>query len=82
MFPDIDTVRQYIQTTILNDPDNIIEKDQDLLLSGLLDSLSVVKLVAWLEKECELSIPAEDVLVENFGTLTSIETYLNNRSAS
>lgn len=73
------TIRDYIQITILNNSPDHIEEDQDLLLSGLLDSLSVIKLVAWLESIHDIKIPPEDVLIEHFGTLSDIVSYLATR---
>lgn len=81
MLPSTDAIRVHIQHDILNDPQQTIADDQDLLLSGLLDSLSVIRLVSWLEKQCDMSIPAEDVLVEHFGSLQQIRAYLQTRAA-
>lgn len=81
MLPNIDAIRVHIQHDILNDPQQMISDDQDLLLSGLLDSLSVIRLVAWLEKQYNCAIPAEDVLVEHFGSLQQIQDYLQKRIA-
>lgn len=79
MKADLDTIRDYIQSTILHNSTDPIGADQDLLLSGLLDSLSIIRLVAWLETTHAISIPPEDVLVEHFGTLTQIVQYLDGR---
>jgi len=79
MQTDINSIRDYIQNTILNHSPEPIGDDQDLLLSGILDSLSVMRLVAWLEKTYAIKIPPEDILVEHFGSLTQIEKYLAGR---
>lgn len=81
MPPSADAIREHIQHELLNDPQQMITDDQDLLLSGLLDSLSVIRLVAWLEKQCCFTIPPEDVLVEHFGSLQQIKAYLHKRVA-
>lgn len=73
-------ISSYIRTEILNDPALEIELDQDLLLSGMLDSLGVTRLVAHLESETSASIPAQDVTLENFGSLRKIEAYLASRT--
>ena len=72
----IDAIRTFIQREILNDPDFQIDAEQDLLLSETLDSLSVTLLIAHLESSCDVHIPPEDVTLENFSTLTSIENYI------
>ena len=74
----IDALREYIQTEILSDSEFVIEADQDLLLSETLNSLSVTLLIAHIEATCDVHIPPEDVTLENFSTLRSIETYIGS----
>jgi acyl carrier protein len=75
----IDTIRSIITDEILNDPDFQIEADQDLLLSEILNSLSVTLLIARLEDLSGADIPPEDVTLENFGTLERIAEYIGTR---
>lgn len=72
----VEALRTYIQNEILNDPDFVIEADQDLLLSETLNSLSVTLLLVHLETVCNVQIPPEDVTLENFSTLESIAGYV------
>jgi acyl carrier protein len=76
----IEALREYIQNEILNDPEFVIEDDQDLLLSQTLNSLSVTLLMAHIETTCNVHIPPEDVTLENFSTLQSIEAYIRSIS--
>lgn len=50
--------------------------EEDLLGTGILDSMGMMKLIDFIEKELELSIPENDLTVENFMTLGRIEVYL------
>jgi acyl carrier protein len=77
----VDAIRSFIQTEILNDPGFAIAADENLLLSETLNSLSVALLVAHLQDKCEIQIPPGDVTLENFGTLQSIESYVNRLRA-
>jgi acyl carrier protein len=72
---------RYIASELLNQANLVVGVDDDLLGSGLLDSLSVMSLVYHLEQELGISIPAEDVLIENFGSLSAIDRYLDRRRA-
>lgn len=76
----VEALRTYIQNEILNDPDFVIEADQDLLLSETLNSLSVTLLLVHLETVCNVQIPPEDVTLENFSTLESIVGYVQRLS--
>jgi acyl carrier protein len=74
----IDTVRSIVRDEILNNPDLDIGSDQDLLLTEMLNSLSVTLLVARLESIYEIDVPPEDVTLENFGTLANIADYIES----
>jgi acyl carrier protein len=75
----VEDIRKIIQNEILNEPDFEIEADQDLLLSETLDSLRVILLIQHLECAFNVSIPPEDVTLENFSTLECIADYLRQR---
>lgn len=71
-----DTIRELVETRLLNG--RTIELDEDLLLSGLLDSLGVMALVGHLETLRGDPIPHQDIILENFQTVAAIASYLNN----
>ena len=70
---------RYISTELLNQSDLVIADDDDLLTSGLLDSLSVMSVVYFIEQEAGINIPAEDVTIENFESLSAIDAYVRRR---
>jgi acyl carrier protein len=72
---------QFIARDLLNRTDLAIADDTDLLASGLLDSLSVMSLVVFMEEELAIQIPPEDIAIEHFESLAAIETYLIGRGA-
>ena len=58
-----------------------IESDENLLLSGQLDSLGVVKLMLFLEEKFSITIPPQDVTITNMASVDAIVGYLDKRSA-
>ena len=74
-------VARYIATDLLNQADLVIGQDEDLLVSGLLDSLSVMSLIHFIEQDLAIDVPAEDVTIENFASLRAIDAYLVRRGA-
>ena len=54
-----------------------VAADEDLLLSGLLDSLGVMTLVSHLEKQMDCQIPAQDITIDNFTSVETISRYLS-----
>ena len=53
--------------------------DTDLLKTGLIDSLGIMRLVAFLENEFKTTIPAQDLTLENFSSVNTIVSYLESR---
>jgi acyl carrier protein len=70
---------RYIAADLLNQPNLAIGDDEDLLASGLLDSLSVMSLIHFIEQDSGIAVPAEDVTIENFVSLRAIDAYLGKR---
>lgn len=54
-----------------------IEDDFDLIANGVIDSLGLLKVIAWLESRHELSIDVMDMVPENFSSVGAINAYLN-----
>ncbi|MEM9921368.1 MAG: acyl carrier protein [Bacteroidota bacterium] len=73
---------EYIQEQLLaNQADVMLSPDDDLLGSGLVDSLGMTKLIMFIEKKFELRIPPEDMTIEHFMTVQNIQDYLEKRKA-
>ena len=74
-------IREFITTELLEGTySGPLSDDQDLLLSGLVDSLGVVRMIDFLEQSMDVSIPPEDVTLENFQTVEKISTYLQQQN--
>ncbi len=70
----------YIQEDLLNGSETIAAED-DLLTSGLLDSMAVMKLITFVEEEFKTAIPPEDMTIEHFMSVETIQAYLQSRNA-
>jgi len=63
---DVQSIIGKIQDDLSLDPDVEIGPETELLMSGLVDSLGVVSLIAWLEDEIGTVIDPGLVTLENF----------------
>lgn len=70
---------RFIEAELLDG--DAITSDTELLISGMLDSLAVMSLVAFVEKAFSISVPFEDVLIENFSTIDTMTAYVEARRA-
>lgn len=60
-------------------PGTAVAADTDLVMSGIVDSLGVVRIVAWLEERLDTRIDPGDVVIEHFETVDAIVAYLRAR---
>ena len=72
-----DIIINYIKEEISLESLDTIELDEDLLGNGIVDSLGMMRLIVFLEKEFHITINPEDMTVENFNSVRSISHYLS-----
>ncbi|HEY6572737.1 MAG TPA: acyl carrier protein [Candidatus Eisenbacteria bacterium] len=78
----IDPIRSFILSQYLSDEPSESLRDDDLLLEGgIIDSGSVMELVAFLEARFGFRVEDADLVVENFATLHAIAAYVESRRA-
>lgn len=53
-----------------------LRDDMDLMSTGVLDSLSLMRLVTHVETEYKVSVNLEEVVPENFHSIDSIASFL------
>jgi len=64
-------VKNFINSNFLST--NIeLKEDTDLLESGVIDSMDLIELVAFLEKKYDLNLDAKQMIADNFRTVNSI----------
>jgi acyl carrier protein len=76
-------IRQYVTTELLYDRDASALGDDDSLLGpGLLDSVAILRLVAWLEEEFSIGIPDEDVVPDHVETVKRLADLVRSRQGA
>jgi len=78
MPPCADVIGQRLQSFITADliPSRSMGLQDELLLSGLIDSLAIMRLVAFVEVEFNIKVPPEDVTITNMTNIDAIATYV------
>ncbi|RME99851.1 MAG: acyl carrier protein [Bacteroidetes bacterium] len=56
-----------------------ISAEEDLLASGLLDSVKIMRLVNHVATSFDMTIPPEDMTIENFVSVAAITNYIRSR---
>ena len=77
----VDTVKAYLAEDCGLAPEDV-DADTPLFSSRRLDSIDILKLVAFIEREFRFKVSALDVTVERFDTLGRIARFVGSRIAS
>ena len=76
-------LEDYITTTFVSDPTaDPITADSNLLLSGLIDSLGVMQLVAFIQSENNIKVEPREITLKNFKTINSIVGFIEKKVES
>ncbi len=57
------------------------DDDYPLLDEGILDSLAIMKLIAWLEKHFSIEFGDHDIVSEHFGTVRALAGFIRQKRA-
>ncbi|RAI91432.1 acyl carrier protein [Algoriphagus yeomjeoni] len=68
----LEQITNYINKEI----DILVSQEEELLSSGLIDSITIMKLIAHLEETYQIKVPPQDMVIENFNTVSSIRDYI------
>lgn len=73
-------IQEFIEKDLLSGQS--VSTGEDLLTTELLDSLSVMRLVAFIDKKLGIRVPPKDLTLKNFSTIDSIAEYLSSQATS
>jgi len=72
-------VKGYIRGELLGKPELHLENNTLLFESGILDSLSLLKFVLFMEQKFGVVVPAEELIPDNFKSIDAICAYLRSK---
>ena len=67
---------RFVNEDLLAGDDTSVAADDELVLTGTIDSLGVARLVGFIEGELGIPVPAEGVTIENFRSINAIAGFL------
>ena len=71
------SISDFIVEEIVVDKNSVrLGPEDDLLEDSIVDSLGIMRLVAFIEEKYGFAVPAEDVTIDNFLTVNAIADYL------
>lgn len=71
-------IRRFVlQEFLPGTPPEELEDDTDLLATGIMDSLGVLKLIAWVEHQFDVPITDTDLDPDNFRSVAAVATFID-----
>jgi len=76
-------VKQYIiENFLFGDTDPLQSDSMSLLDEGIIDSVGVMELVAFLEQDFELAIDDKDLIPENLDSVDNLVAFIGRKQTS
>lgn len=72
----------YVEGLAIMDRDELVPIDESLVGTGILDSFGIVEMLTYLESEYELTIPDDDLIRENLGSIERMASYLEKHQVA
>jgi len=76
----IEIVKKFLIEQDYIKKDDEISQDDSLLEKGIIDSVGIMKLVGLLEEKYDIEIDDDDLMPENFDSLSAIESYVKSKT--
>jgi acyl carrier protein len=73
-----EALKKFVTKELLNGSLEV-EAEDNLLSDGMVDSIGMLRLVSHIEELTQITIPHEDLVIENFKTIKAIVEYLEQR---
>jgi acyl carrier protein len=73
---------EFVRNELLHGRKVALTSDADLLSAGIVDSLGILRLVAFIEERFGVKVPDEDVVFENFQSLQAMANYVSARTSA
>ena len=67
---------EFVGEELLRGRKGDLSPDEDLLSTGIIDSLGILRLVSFIEERFGIQVPDEDVVYENFSSVKALVDYL------
>jgi acyl carrier protein len=78
---DVETAieRFVVDEIMLGDSNTKIDPNESLISSGVLDSLALLRLIAFLEEQMGVTVDDSEVIPENFESINEIKSFIEKK---
>ena len=72
-------IREFFLTKKLMSSTDTLEDSESLLEKGVIDSVIIQEVIAFVEKKYGIVVDDDDMIPENFDSFSAIENYVNDK---
>ncbi len=72
-------VEEQLMTYFRNHADAEVRFDTPLVKHGVIDSMGVLELIAFIESTYDVTLDMDDLTIENFGTINDIKNLIKQK---
>ena len=76
---DLASIKTFIRTELIYDDEKDFDENTNLIELGIIDSMSLVRLISFIEENYEIQVQDEDIVPENFSSLNKISSFIAER---
>ena len=76
---DLASIKTFIRTELIYDDEKDFDENTNLIERGIIDSMSLVRLISFIEENYEIQVQDEDIVPENFSSLNKISNFIAER---
>ena len=76
---DLASIKTFIRTELIYDDEKDFDENTNLIDRGIIDSMSLVRLISFIEENYEIQVQDEDIVPENFSSLNKISSFIAER---
>jgi acyl carrier protein len=73
--------RFIVDELLLGDSNTRIDPDESLISRGVLDSLALLRLIAFIEEQFGVTVNDDEVIPDNFETVNEIKSFIDKKKA-
>jgi acyl carrier protein len=77
---DLSSIKTFIRSELIYDDEKEFDENTNLIERGIVDSMSLVRLISFIEENYDIRVQDEDIVPEHFSSLKKIASFIAQRS--
>ena len=73
---DLSSIKTFIRSELIYDDEKDFDENTNLIDRGIADSMSLVRLISFIEENYDIRVQDEDIMPEHFSSLKKIASFI------